>query len=123
MLREGNPADVDAEQTGQEREREEDRRDQRERVEAPKSNDPVAQIVRQARRLVVLVIGGTVVLAGIAMLALPGPGWAAIFLGLAILSAEFVWARVVLKRAKRMAAEGIGGVRALVFGRQAPGGK
>lgn len=75
-----------------------------------------AGILKQARRLVVLVIGVTVILAGVAMLALPGPGWVAIFTGLAILSAEFVWARVVLKRAKRMAERGISDARTLLFG-------
>lgn len=44
---------------------------------------------RTARRVLVLIAGGLVILAGIAMLVLPGPGWAAIFLGLAILSTEF----------------------------------
>ncbi|HKX23801.1 MAG TPA: PGPGW domain-containing protein [Candidatus Saccharimonadales bacterium] len=44
---------------------------------------------RTARRVLVLIVGGLVILAGILMLVLPGPGWAAIFLGLAILSTEF----------------------------------
>jgi len=44
---------------------------------------------RSARRILVLIVGGLVVLAGICMLVLPGPGWAAIFLGLAILATEF----------------------------------
>ena len=43
--------------------------------------------------------------AGIAMLALPGPGWAAIFLGLAILSTEYVWAQRMLNYAKRKGQE------------------
>lgn len=38
---------------------------------------------------IVAVAGSLIILAGIAMLALPGPGWAAIFLGLAVLSTEF----------------------------------
>jgi hypothetical protein len=54
----------------------------------------------QARKIVVAVIGTTVLLAGLAMLLLPGPGWAAIFAGLAILASEFVWARWVLKHAR-----------------------
>lgn len=66
-----------------------------------------ASVLRKARRLVVLVIGATVILAGVAMLALPGPGWVAIFAGLGILSAEFVWARIWLRRAKRIAADGV----------------
>jgi uncharacterized protein (TIGR02611 family) len=44
-------------------------------------------------RIGVLTIGAVVLIAGIAMLALPGPGWAAIFLGLLILASEFTWAR------------------------------
>jgi uncharacterized protein (TIGR02611 family) len=75
-----------------------------------------AAILRHARRLVVFVIGATVILAGVAMLALPGPGWVAIFTGLAILSAEFVWARLVLRRAKRLANEGVNSARELFTG-------
>lgn len=44
---------------------------------------------RTARRVIVFIIGGLVIVAGIFMLVLPGPGWAAIFLGLAILATEF----------------------------------
>jgi uncharacterized protein (TIGR02611 family) len=36
----------------------------------------------------------------VAMLALPGPGWAAIFVGLAVLATEFHWARRLLHRAR-----------------------
>jgi uncharacterized protein (TIGR02611 family) len=58
-------------------------------------------------RLAVLVVGCAVVLAGVAMLVLPGPGWAAIFVGLAILGTEYHWARRLLawvrERARRMA--------------------
>lgn len=44
---------------------------------------------RTARRVLVLIIGTLIIIAGMLMLVLPGPGWAAIFLGLAILSTEF----------------------------------
>ncbi|HSW66153.1 MAG TPA: TIGR02611 family protein [Bacillota bacterium] len=47
------------------------------------------------RKPLVLVVGSTVILAGIAMLVLPGPGWAAIFLGIAILATEFAFAASV----------------------------
>ena len=77
-----------------------------------------AGILRQARRLVVLVIGLTVILAGVAMLALPGPGWVAIFTGLGILSIEFVWARIWLERAKRLADEGVNSAKTLLTGTQ-----
>lgn len=44
-------------------------------------------------RVGVLTVGGVVLAAGIAMLALPGPGWATIFIGMMILASEFAWAR------------------------------
>jgi uncharacterized protein (TIGR02611 family) len=37
-----------------------------------------------------------IVLAGLAMLVFPGPGWAAIFLGLAVLATEYAWAHRLL---------------------------
>ena len=40
-------------------------------------------------------VGSSVVVAGVAMLVLPGPGWAAIFLGFAILATEFAFAERV----------------------------
>lgn len=47
------------------------------------------------------VMGGTVVLLGIAGLVLPVlPGWALIFVGIGILATEFAWARWVLKSAQ-----------------------
>lgn len=47
------------------------------------------------RKPLVLIIGSTVVIIGLALLILPGPGWAAIFLGFAILSTEFAFAESV----------------------------
>jgi tellurite resistance protein TerC len=49
------------------------------------------------------IIGGfTLLIAGIAMIALPGPGWLTIALALAILAGEYVWARNLLDRLKRV---------------------
>lgn len=50
---------------------------------------------RPLRKLFVFVVGWTVIIAGVAMLALPGPGWATIFLGFAILAHEYTSARQV----------------------------
>jgi len=58
-----------------------------------------------ARRVVVALIGATVVLIGVAMLVLPGPGVVTMFVGLTILAAEFAWARRWLKRARELAGE------------------
>jgi uncharacterized protein (TIGR02611 family) len=49
----------------------------------------------------VFIIGLAVVVAGIIMLPLPGPGWVVIFGGMAIWATEFVWAQLVLRWTKR----------------------
>jgi uncharacterized protein (TIGR02611 family) len=59
------------------------------------------QSLRHARRLVIAVVGMTVLLLGIALLVLPGPAFIVIPLGLAILAVEFAWARRLLKRVRR----------------------
>jgi tellurite resistance protein TerC len=69
--------------------------------------------VTQAKRIVKIVVGFTLLAAGAAMLPLPGPGLVTIAIGLAILGAEFVWARRWLERMKRHA----GNARDLVRGR------
>jgi uncharacterized protein (TIGR02611 family) len=60
----------------------------------------LVKTLRQAKRLIKIVVGFTVLLAGIVMLVTPGPGWVAIFAGLAILAAEFVWAKRLLDHLK-----------------------
>lgn len=54
--------------------------------------------LRQAKRMVVVIVGGTVLLLGIALLVLPGPAFVVIPMGLAILAIEFEWARRWLRR-------------------------
>ncbi|HTY73565.1 MAG TPA: TIGR02611 family protein [Actinomycetes bacterium] len=54
-------------------------------------------------RLLVLVVGVLVALAGVAMLVLPGPGWLVIILGVAILATEYAWAHRLLQRVKAWA--------------------
>ncbi|MDH3713009.1 MAG: PGPGW domain-containing protein [Gammaproteobacteria bacterium] len=58
---------------------------------------------RQLRRLVVFVIGITVVLIGTIMFFTPGPAVVVIPIGLGILALEFAWARMLLKRFKERA--------------------
>jgi len=53
---------------------------------------------RLAKRVVVFVAGGSLVLVGIVMLVAPGPGLLVVFLGLTLLATEFVWARLWLRR-------------------------
>ena len=54
-------------------------------------------------QITVLTVGTAIICAGLAMLVLPGPGWAAIFVGLAVLSTEFMWAERLLAWTKRQA--------------------
>jgi tellurite resistance protein TerC len=67
--------------------------------------------LRTARRLAVLLIGGSVVAVGVAMLALPGPAFVVIPAGLAILATEFVWARRILRRLRESAENAVGALR------------
>lgn len=53
----------------------------------------------------IFVVGLAVVVAGIIMLPLPGPGWVVIFGGMAIWATEFVWAQLVLRWTKRKVTE------------------
>lgn len=50
----------------------------------------------QAKRLVIIVIGFTILAVGIVMIVLPGPSILVIPVGLAILATEFIWARKLL---------------------------
>ena len=54
-------------------------------------------------RIGVFTVGATVLAAGLVMMVTPGPGWAAIFVGLAILATEFAWAKRALSGAKAAA--------------------
>ena len=56
----------------------------------------VFRTLGQAKRLVVVVIGFTILAAGVAMIVLPGPAVVVIPVGLAILASEFIWARNLL---------------------------
>jgi len=52
------------------------------------------------RRVLVAVVGGTVLALGIALIVLPGPAFVVIPAGLAILAFEFAWARRWLRSAR-----------------------
>jgi uncharacterized protein (TIGR02611 family) len=60
--------------------------------------------MQHVRRAVKIVFGFTLLLLGVIMLLTPGPGWAVIFAGLAVLAAEYIWARRLLDRLKSQAA-------------------
>lgn len=62
-------------------------------------------------RLARMALGWTLLIAGIAMLALPGPGWITIGLGLAVLARDYAWAQRTLDRIRhRLPQDDDGGV-------------
>ena len=54
------------------------------------------------RRIVIGVVGASVLLLGVVMLVTPGPAIVVIPVGLAILAVEFVWARKWLQKLRQM---------------------
>lgn len=56
--------------------------------------------MKRIKRIVVTVVGGTVLALGIALVVLPGPAFIVIPAGLAILAIEFAWARRWLRSAR-----------------------
>ncbi|TKJ41841.1 hypothetical protein CEE37_04540 [candidate division LCP-89 bacterium B3_LCP] len=57
-------------------------------------------MIKLARKIIIAVIGLTIVLIGIIMLVTPGPAIIVIPLGLAVLATEFVWAKRILRRVR-----------------------
>lgn len=60
-------------------------------------------MMAQSKRLLRIACGFLLLLTGVPLLVLPGPGWALIIAGLALLAAEYVWARRTLDVVKRQA--------------------
>lgn len=56
--------------------------------------------MRQAKRVVKIVVGFTLLLLGTLLILTPGPAWPVIFAGLVLLAAEFIWARRLLDHLK-----------------------
>jgi len=63
----------------------------------------VGKTIRQAKRLIIAIIGFTVLLIGLAMVVLPGPAFIVIPIALGILATEFIWAKKLLDRVKSRA--------------------
>lgn len=53
-----------------------------------------------ARKFGIAIVGVTVILIGIPLIPLIGPGWLIVFTGLAILATEFEWARRLRDRVR-----------------------
>jgi uncharacterized protein (TIGR02611 family) len=71
--------------------------------------------IKVVRRVIVSVVGATVVLIGIALLVLPGPAFVVIPVGLAILATEYAWARRWLRKVRRIASDVVSGRQTKAF--------
>jgi uncharacterized protein (TIGR02611 family) len=60
----------------------------------------MVKTIQQAKRLLKILVGFTLLALGIVMVVTPGPGVFTIILALGVLAAEFVWARRLLDRVK-----------------------
>lgn len=56
--------------------------------------------LKQLKRIIIAIIGGTIVVIGLFMIVLPGPAFIVIPLGLSILATEFIWAKKMIERFK-----------------------
>lgn len=58
--------------------------------------------LRQLKKILIFILGGSVVLLGVIMIITPGPAMLVIPVGLAILAIEFEWARRLLKKTRKI---------------------
>ena len=65
--------------------------------------------IKIVKRVIVSVIGATILLIGVALLILPGRAFIVIPVGLAILASEYAWARRWLKKGRQMASNVVSG--------------
>jgi hypothetical protein len=56
---------------------------------------------RNGKRIATTIVGFLVILLGLILIPLPGPGWLIVFGGLAILAREYIWAERLLNHAKQ----------------------
>jgi tellurite resistance protein TerC len=64
---------------------------------------PLYRTYKVAKRVAIGVVGGSVLIVGVAMIVLPGPAFIVIPVGLGILGLEFAWARSWLRKIKSKA--------------------
>ncbi len=69
----------------------------------PSPRDVFSFIGRNSKRVAVTVVGAAVVVGGLVLLVLPGPGIVVVVLGFAILGTEYAWAAAALEKTKNAA--------------------
>jgi len=60
----------------------------------------MAKTFKQLKRIMVGILGITILAIGLILVFTPGPGFLVIPLGLSILATEYIWAETVLKKLK-----------------------
>lgn len=78
------------------------------------NREPFPALCRAARRFGIAVAGFGLVISGILLLVLPGPGILVILLGLAVLAREFGWARRLLDRVRAVGGHTLTSARELL---------
>jgi uncharacterized protein (TIGR02611 family) len=73
----------------------------------PAATSAHGRAARLVRRFLVAVAGACVVLLGLVLVPLPGPGWPIVFLGFVVLGSEFVWADRIRRFAQSHVARGV----------------
>ena len=58
-------------------------------------------VTRATKKVVIAVVGAAIVVIGLVLVPLPGPGWLIVLAGLGVWAIEFVWARQLLRFARR----------------------
>lgn len=78
-------------------------------------DSPIVRVTRFVRRegarVVTGVAGGVIVIVGIVLMPLPGPGMLVVLAGLALLATRFEWAQDLLERARERARDVIDRLR------------
>lgn len=64
-------------------------------------NSLMSKTLKKVKKIIIGVIGTTILLIGVALIVLPGPAFIVIPIGLAILATEFAWAKRIFKKVKQ----------------------
>lgn len=68
--------------------------------------ESLQKTLKHIKRIMATIVGVTVVLIGLALFVLPGPGFLVLIIGIAILATEYEFARVWLRKAKEKYEQG-----------------
>ena len=58
-------------------------------------------VTRATKKVAIAIVGGAIVVLGLVLVPLPGPGWLIVLAGLGVWAIEFAWARQLLRFTRR----------------------